>query len=235
MKQLGALVLLPDRNVIKNDWKGAFLPESINFASKAFPQRTKLVVTRQLIDVGKTEANMRAQVALAFIDAKAAGFLVPRVAFFCHGFKNRIQLGFRMPHVDQLANLISASCGETLGPIVTLYACSTGGGDGVNDEQDGGDGGFADALRDALCHRGRVNCRVDSHTIAGHTTQLAYVRRFEGMGSEHGGTGGSWLVAPGSKLWPAWKAALKDKSSTLRYRYGAMTVAEVHAELAKGL
>ena len=200
-----------DRNTAgKHDFAGAFQPESEAFqklhGGDLFP-----------IDISKPAAVMRARVLEKIRDASE----LTRVAFFCHGFATGIQLGFKLPHVAELAKTIAAS--GTVSPNITLYACSTGAG-GV-----GGDGGFADKLRDALCTAGATQCRVDALTTAAHATRNPYVRRFEGQGSPVGGTGGQWLVAPGSKLWPAWKAALQK--TDLRFLFPTMSVAEIHAEL----
>ncbi len=148
------------------------------------------------------------------------------VAIFCHGYRTGLQIGFGLPHVRELAAALTARKyvpNET--PLhVALYACSTGGGGGA-----GGDGGFADRLRDALCELGAVHCRVDAHDRAGHCTRLPYVRRFEGQGSPVGGTGGQWIVAPGSKLWPKWRKALA--TTDLRLRFPLLDVAQIHQAL----
>jgi hypothetical protein len=142
------------------------------------------------------------------------------VAFVCHGLTTGIELGFRRIHVGELAEALAAArC-----PRVTLYACSTSGGPGL-----GGDGGFADMLRDAMCRAGLTYCLVDGHVGPGHATQRPHVRRFEGNGSLVGGTGGSWIVAPGSGLWKPWVRALRD--TDLRFRFPRMTVGAIHAEL----
>jgi hypothetical protein len=49
------------------------------------------------------------------------------------------------------------------------------------------------------------------------------------MGSRVGGSGGFWIVEPKSELWKPWVKALK--TTDLRFRFPAMTVAEIHSEL----
>jgi hypothetical protein len=189
----------------KHDATGAFQPEA-----KAFGTYWPFDNTAKSIE-------MRAQTACAIRSVR------PDVlGFFCHGWKTGIQPGWQLQHVDTLAAVIAESC-DTDAPIVALYACSTASG-GV-----GGDGGFADSLRDALCAAGAVNCRVDAHDRPGHCTRNPYVRRFEGQGSPCGGQGGQWIVAPGSPMWKAWRDALRD--TDLRLRFPLMTVAEIHKEL----
>lgn len=143
------------------------------------------------------------------------------VAFFCHGWKTGIQLGFNNNNVGELADyLVNIASGDDL--IVALYCCSVA--DGGQD----GEGGFADKLRDALCKRGCINARVTGHYTAGHTTHNPYVRVFAGEGSKYGGTGGYRLVSPKSVLWGPWKRALK---TDFRLRFPTMPISEIHEEL----
>lgn len=157
--------------------------------------------------------------------AKVVDVLMPhraaggRVAIFCHGWANGLQL-VPMVRIRDLAHILA----EHRAPVVTLYACSTADGPAT-----GGDGGFADRLRDALCAAGAVACRVDAHATAGHATRNPYVRRFEGMGVATGGVGGQWIVTPKSALWGPWARALKGD---LRWEFPLLSVAEIHARLA---
>jgi hypothetical protein len=83
-----------------------------------------------------------------------------------------------------------------------------------------------------LCEAGKVHCSVVAHVNAGHATHNPRVRRFEGRGSPMGGTGGSWIVAPGSKLWKPWVRALQK--TDLRLRFPLMSIGEIHRELLSG-
>ena len=159
-----------------------------------------------------------------------------QVAFFCHGWSSAIQL-CPAARVHELARAIRAASADTA-PVVTLYACTTGSdtdaktperGEGPHGDAPGGDGGFADQLRDALCAEGAVDCIVDAHTVEGHTTRNPYVRRFAGCGVATGGVGGQWLVTPRSALWDRWVHAVKGE---LRWRFPTMMLGEIHAELA---
>lgn len=198
----------------KRDATGAFQPEARLFEI-ALPAGS--VSLNATIDNSRPAAKMRAEVA-----ARIRGFAPSVLDFFCHGWRTGVQFGWSLDSIDTLASVIAEAC-PTDAPIVALYACSTASG-GV-----GGDGGFADQLRDALCQAGAVNCRVDAHDRAGHTTRNPYVRRFEGQGSAVGGQGGQWIVAPGSALWSKWRAALRGD---LRLRFPLMPVSDIHAELA---
>ena len=161
---------------------------------------------------------------------------VKQLAVFCHGWSSGIQLchGSR---VEQLAKLLRAAMPGT-NPDVTLYCCTTGSdllastSEVSGSEAPGGDGGFADRLRDELCEAGAVHCQVDAHTVLGHTTRNPYLRRFEGAGVPTGGVGGHWLVTPRSKLWPRWVEAMKGD---LRWRFPTMTVGQIHGELAQAV
>jgi hypothetical protein len=195
-----------------HDATGAFQPEAQKFA---LLHGGDVVI----VDNHTTKTKMR-EIVLAEIRLRKP----TTIAFFCHGWKSGVQFGFGFQHVDSLAACIAQSCPYD-SPIVPLYACSTGDGPGV-----GGDLGFADALRDALCRAGATWCQVFAHTTAGHATENPYVRRFSGSGSPSGGIGGSWIVTPKSDRWSRWVKSLKGD---LRLRYPLMSDAEIHEELSK--
>lgn len=199
----------------KKDATGAFRPEMKEWGIH-IDDTHDCGVYCHVVDNHLPAAKMR-----AFVLEKIHEVKPDRLALFCHGWASGIQFGFGLAHVKQLAEAI-ASIDR---PCVTLYCCLTGEDDKGHV---GGDGNFADRLRDALCAAGAVYCRVDAHTTAGHTTMNPYVRRFDGLGSPVGGCGGSWIVAPGSKLWPKWVKALKGD---LRFQYPEMEIAEIHEEL----
>ena len=152
-------------------------------------------------------------------DALAAHPGVEHVCFFCHGWANGLQL-VPMAHVADLARAIAPKRPGP-GPVVTLYACSAADGPHL-----GGDGGFADALRDALCAAGATSCVVDAHVTAGHTTRNPYVRRFVGPLAA---TGGEYIVAPKSPLWRRWTRAL---TGDLRWEFPALGDDVIRARLA---
>lgn len=146
------------------------------------------------------------------------------VAFFCHGSRFGLELGFDLRTVRELAKVLA----RLRNVRVVLYACSAAAG--MPRGETGGDGGFADELRDELCKAGATDCQIDAHLTSGHTTKNPHVRRFEGRGSPVGGVGGYYLVPPRSPLWLKWRAALR--STDLRFRFPFLTVGELHAELA---
>lgn len=134
--------------------------------------------------------------------------------FFCHGLKSGLQVGANLTNVARLAEAMSESSAKDI--TVTLYACSAGADDDADlqDEREpgpGGDGGFADQLRDQLFNYG-VNARVLAHATKGHCTRNPYVREF--MPGEF--NGGRWLVEPaqlgdpGSAMWQRWRRELQD-------------------------
>lgn len=221
-----AVILLPNQNSPgKKDWSGAFQPEALAFA-KLHGVAAKDVVQ---FDLRKPKPARRKEV----LDALAARSGIDTVVFFCHGLRNGLpQLGFNLANVGGLAGAIvdAAKSGANGGRdvCVVLYACSTA--DGAQAGGPGGDGGFADSLRDALCRLGAVECRVYGHDRAGHVTKLPFVRIFEGLGSPVGGTGGRWLVAPRSPLWSAWRTALQKSGQRLSYPF--MTTGELHESLS---
>lgn len=222
-----------DRNQAnKVDFTGAFLPEIRSFMSAHGIDSKK---NHLMVALDGNETRRRKWV-MDFItkrsneEKKAPDTLV----FACHGFTNRIELGIRSSHLGDFAKLLRELHVQHGTPnqdqiTVILYCCSTGDGPG-----DGGDGGFADRLRDALCAHGFTNCRVVGSETAGHTTMNSRKRLFDGMGSPVGGTGGMWIVQPGTPLFAKWRKALtatKTKVSharNFRYEFPFMTIAQIH-------
>jgi hypothetical protein len=159
------------------------------------------------------------------VDARGMPLRYDTFGFFCHGWQKGVQLGADMLKVKELARAMRR-CG-TDEPVVALYACSTAGdADGADDERQpgpGGEGGFADALRDALVVLG-ARPTVYAHTTKGHCTKNPWVRRF---GPDD--FGGEWLVEPNSPRWNAWCHWLRaDKN---RFRFLRMSREEISAAI----
>jgi hypothetical protein len=221
------LVFAPRHNSAgKKDATGAFQPEALAFARRHGVPRNQLVYVDNTLGNGDMRQIVLGAVA-AFRQGATDGRPPEALAFFCHGLGKRIQFGFDATNVAELATSLSGAGG----PRVALYACNTGkASDAEALEVFGGDGGFADALRDALCRAGAGACQVDAHTTAGHTTMNPNVRRFLGMGSPVGGVGGFYLVHVGQKeLWRKWRTALRE--TDLRFDFPFMSVAEIHRTL----
>jgi len=217
------LVLAPLYNTgTKKDATGAFQPEALAFAKQHGVPKAQVV----WIDNHLSKPAMRKAVLGAIAKAIAENGPLEAVAIFCHGWMDGIQLGFTRANVGDLAKAIAA----VKNVCVVLYACSTAKGDSGSAAGTAGDGGFADLLRDALCQAGAVDCQVDAHTTAGHTTKNPFVRRFQGMGSPYGGAGGFFIVSPSQKqLFAKWRKRLAG--TDLRYDFPFMTVAGIHSVL----
>jgi len=162
----------------------------------------------RIIDNHKSKREMRRHV---LDDVDMWG--LTGVFFFCHGWESGIQLGISLSDVCAVAHSIGTNLQDT-SVVVGLYCCSTGGtiGKKKQDETEplGGDGGFADRLRDELCRVGAVDCRVLAHTVPGHTTKNPYLREFIGGGRPLGGSGGSWVIPPRHKPeFKAWRKLLR--------------------------
>ena len=222
-----ALIILPQHNSPgKRDVTGAFRPEAKRFAEslheRGFSTHT------HAFDNKASKAKRRAEVERAIwegvfhSDGIGIDGLWDVVAFFCHGFTRGMQTGHDMATVGDLAETIALRSSDTV--VVPLYACSTA---STRTGAPGGDGGFADALRDALSERGKRG-HVDAHDTVAHTTKNPRVRRFW-MDGEAAGTGGDWIVAPGSPKWRAWRAALKGP---MRFAFPFMSPAEVDGALS---
>ncbi len=202
----------------KKDATGAFQPEARAFLRYHGQTAAEVV----LIDNQTSPMRMRLAVYAA-LRARAAG--VQGIAFFCHGFRSGIQFGFRSPDLGAMLSAIPAPAPDLR---VTLYACDAA-RDADRDRDDdrsdtvGGDGGFADTLRDRLSVIA-PRCVVDAHTTAAHTTRNPDVRRFEGPA----GAGGRYLIARGDPLWPRWREALRGP---MRFAFPFMPRAEIVAAL----
>ena len=221
----------PKYNVKRADATGAFQPEARRFLDHHGYSQDSL----HIFDNKATKPKMRREI----LDVLSGYTELDGVFMFMHGYKSGIQCGFRNCDVHVLAKAISESCDcigapDWVTPIVGLYACDTGRDldkDRRDDlEQFGGDGGFADLLRDELCRQGAYFCRVDAHVTAGHTSKNPNVRRFFGDGSHTGGIGGYYPIPFRSKLWKKWRLALK---TPFRYDFPFMTAAEITNHLEK--
>ncbi len=152
--------------------------------------------------------------------------LADTVAFFCHGFRTGLQFGATLQNAGKLAAALKLACVSE--PMIILYACSAGrdGDADTSDEDDpgpGGDGGYADKLRDELGKLG-VRATIWAHSTAAHATKNPFVRRFD-PGEM---AGGHWVVTPYSRLWLTWKKALQG---SLRFRFPFLAQDQIEAEL----
>lgn len=165
-----------------------------------------------LFDNRRQHGERRAEV----LGCLAKGREVSAVAWFCHGWEVGIQAGFTCQQLPELAAALKTVCMPDL--VVALYCCTTGADrDPRTSERrpgPGGDGGFADRLRDELCELG-VRATVYAHTVAGHTTKNPWVRVF----APDERAGGQWLVEPGSPLWPTWERLMQTTDVRLKYPF----------------
>ena len=219
-----ALIMHPLHNSgTKRDATGAFIPEA-----RAYAKHLRAMVGDALYEwrievhgfdnrAGKLQRRREVE------DLLRDGDPVDTVALFCHGLARGIQTGHDLATVTTLAEALVVAAGPSKRLVVTLYACDAADSPG---DGPGGDGGFADALRDALSERG-ITGHVDAHVTTGHTTRNPYVRRFW-IDGQAAGTGGDWLIAPGSPKWRAWVRALKGP---MRFRFPWLTPAEIDAAL----
>jgi hypothetical protein len=228
---LNTLIFAPKYNTgAKSDATGAFQPEARRYMQLRGGGRIVHIDNRG------SERERAESVMREILIGAGNGQPWNAIAFFCHGLPRSIQLGFNLSNVRHLARCIAET--STRDVCVPLYACSTAStlprllamGKGP-----GGDGGWADELRDALCREGATRCRVMGHDRLGHTTRNPYVRFFDGAGSPVGGQGGEYVVRPPTReantLWDMWRTALK---TDLRFHFPHMEIAQIHAALTAG-
>ena len=199
-----ALVLAPAYDTPgRKDSSGAFQPEARRFVAL-----NKLAATVALFDSNRALPDRRLECSR--IISRHTDVQV--FALFCHGWKDGLQAGWRLPQAQQLADLLVLA--GTRAATVILYACDAA-RDADQDRKDdtqpgpGGEGGMADALAQAMQSRGWQG-RLFAHSTPGHTTTNPWVRTW-GPGER-----GAWVVEPGSDLWIAWKRALQGD---LRLRF----------------
>ena len=209
------LALTPDRDTPgDNDYTGAFDPEANRYVR--YYEGVGDEVIRSKVDVSKKNGARRAQ-TLRWI-AAAAPF--DRLAIFCHGWGDGIQLGFsRGAELESLAAAVAAASTDRL--KVALYACSTARSDGP--PGDGGEGGFADSLRDLLASAGRPEVTVFGHTSAGHTTRNPQCRMFVPGCA----VGGVRIAETGSAQYGRLLRRLRDGGDPLRWTMPYMTLEEI--------
>ncbi len=212
------LAVRPKRNVPgRHDVTGAFAPAALKFAKLPCFDACPIIVFDEQLPPVRRRREVRAELARH----ERADVL----AFFCHGGARSLQAGWDISSVDDLAREVARLGARH----VLLMACLTG-ADRRKDTTDrepgpGGDGGFADALRDRLVGDHGWTGSIFAHGTKGHSTDNPYLRRFDAIS----GAGGQWLVEPGSELWPAWRRALRE--TDLEHRVWAMTPDELDAEL----
>ncbi len=222
-KKKNILVFTGDRNSEDKpaDYTGAFLPEALAFMKfHNIPSSNHLRV-----DITKTESTRRQRIYDFIRKRKKEIGEIDGIAFFCHGLTRKIQLGIRISDLENFSYLLKEVVNAEKNTItIALYCGSTGTNPGV-----GGDGGFADKLRDSLCQVGLTQCSILTHSVSGHTTKNVMKKKFDGMDSPVGGTGGLSIVNPNTVLWNKWKTAIT--TTNFRYKIPFMTIAEIHKEL----
>lgn len=200
------LCIAPSKDTVgRKDASGAFIPMARRFLGIHREVPGKLSTFDPTLPMRKRRSEVRSLVGTLERNLST-------VAFFCHGWKDGIQAGWTDEQlVDLVSMLLTRTTDGSLKRVI-LYACDSG-RDGDLDREDdlvpgpGGDGGFADLLRDQFATFG-ASVDVFAHTTAGHTTSNPYVRVFYGAKSPQ--AGGPMLVAPKSPLWGDWRRALRD-------------------------
>jgi hypothetical protein len=207
----------------KSDAKRVFRPESERFCDEATAAGWSC--TRAPFDNRASLPARRKEVEALIAKRPGPGGTGKwgAIAFFCHGFRTGLQTGHNtLVQARRLADVIATHAESPA--IITLYACDAG-RDGDADRRDdvqgqgpGGDGGFADKLRDVLSAEHRMHGHVDAHASLGHATKNPFVRRFW-MDGQSAAIGGDWLIATGSPAWRAWVRRMASKTDTLRYTF----------------
>lgn len=218
-----AIAICPTHNAAgKKDVSGAFYPEA-----KRFLQLHGAYIHR--FDNRARKPARRREVEAAI---RSSSGMIDTVAIFCHGYKNGLQTGHTTRSVRGLAEAIASVSQQWV--QVALYACDAARDadpDRIDDMQPGpgGEGGFADRLRDAMLDVGLNGGHVIGHPVVAHTTKAPYVRRFY-VDEAARDTGGDWVIAPGSPNWPKWRRKLRE-SPRFRLSFPRWTQERILEEL----
>lgn len=196
------LAFIGDRNRPgKSDWSGAFKPEAMRYTESAG--------ILHIMSLAQSRETQRQT-----IEENIARVQPDEVAFFCHGYALKLELGYDTSNVGRLADaLAKVGCHR-----VALYACSTGGHRTK---------GFAARLRDAMCEAG-LDPRIVAHETAGHTTMNPRKRLF----TAPAGSPGADIVERKSPLWSTWVKRLRDVGDPLRFSLLAHDAEAIRSGLA---
>lgn len=115
---------------------------------------------------------------------------VESIGFFCHGWRNGIQAGYKIQHAQMLGKALSRYDPYS----IALYCCSVAAG------PDAGNGSFASVLA-----RNTEGIPVYGHDRKGHTARNPHVWCYVGK------VGGYRPIARDSDLWSDWVKALKGE------------------------
>jgi hypothetical protein len=203
-----------------SDASGVFLPEA---------RRLRDLLVRcgwsvQLIEVPVSRLSDQQRRALVLQHVRKASHPIDLVAFFCHGTRRGIQLGFSVETSRELARTIVGTGFFSKSRLVKVafFACSTGAGSGeypVDQGGPGGEGGFADTLAEDLSGEGAYGAIVYAHTTVGHATQNPDAVACTALRFRQGRYGCDWIVAPDSPRRSRWNQLLHDRSSDYRLAY----------------
>lgn len=177
-------LLVAPANAPVGDGHFVFLPEARRFAK--YLQKRGADVTLALFDVKNLRLQRRNDIL-----RQAYPRPYQHAAVFCHGWESGLQCG--VAPTDWVPLLAGpAPC------RLTLFACSAGEGPGV-----GGEGGYADRVREVLCAAGTIGT-VLAHRTAGHATLNPTWALFA---SETPDDGGVHLANFADPKWRAWLKA----------------------------
>jgi hypothetical protein len=206
----------------RKDSSGAFQPEA-----KRFARALGLRSTLRLFDSNRAMPDRRREVSAALNGLRDLDV----VAFFCHGWRDGIQAGWRVPQAADLAERLVGVCKPDA--VIALYCCDTARDSDADAKDDlaagpGGKGGFASALYVAMAAQGFVGT-LWAHPTTAHTTRNPHVRVWR---PDEEPELGDWACTPYSEHWDAWRKALQ--LTEFRYRMiQYQTSEELEAAIAK--
>ena len=209
-----------------NDATGAFVPESVFFNK----HRTAKGDVVQVFPFKNTLPQAKRFAEFCKLIEGANDF--DAFVYLGHGLRNSLpSAGVTQGNRKTFTDLLIKKSKNKKKLYVTLFACSTA---ETTTGQPGGEGGFADKVRDDLVAAGMTEGWIDAHPVPGHATQNSLVKRFF-VTPEEAPKGGVWLVAQGTPEFTNWKKRLnsKWKDDPFRFDFPYLTQAEVLTECKK--
>jgi len=217
---MNILVLHASENSHGNDAKGAFIPESV-FLNRT---RTEAGDKVQVFPFKNSLAGPKRFEEFCKLIDQAEPF--DAFVYLGHGLRNSLpSANVTQANRKKFTDLLVKKAKNKKKLIVTLFACSTA---ETTTGQPGGEGGFADKVRDDLVAAGFTQGWIDAHPVPGHATQNSLVKRFY-ISADEAAKGGSWIVAPGSPEFSKWKQRLNSpyKKDPFRFMFPYLTATEI--------
>lgn len=206
------LCIVPKYNKVGRKDGDEFFRQSQSFMDYWGRHGRKVCI--EVIDNHQPE-SLQEQLVVSALDTHAP----KHVFFFCHGYRARIQFGFRKPAgARRLAHALDEHTAPLDGETqrFVFYSCSV----------DAGEDNWFNWFCDGLESNNMLYWAL-GHETAGHTTKNPYVQY---RGTTRSFTGSAFLVRPKCPVWSTWVNRMRVDEA-FRWRTPFLTPEEVRLEL----